>query len=175
MSSPFLGQLMLAGFNFAQVGWATATGQLLPISSNTALFSLLGTFYGGDGRSTFGLPNMQGNVAIGFGQSPGLSLYDIGETGGSQTVTLLQSEVPAHSHSVQGAGGKANGSTPVGNSLADAKEAPGNLYSNATTPLVNMSTSAISSFGGSQPHNNMMPYLALNWVIAMQGIFPSRG
>jgi microcystin-dependent protein len=174
MSSPFLGQLMLAGFNFAPVGWASASGQLLPISQNTALFSLLGTFYGGDGRSTFALPNMQGNLALGMGQSTTGSQYEIGEASGEQTVTLLQSEVPAHNHSLLTASGKANEASPAGNSLGDAKEAPGALYTNAVTPLVNMSASAVSVTGSSQPHNNLMPYLALNWVIAMQGIFPSR-
>ena len=174
MSSQFVGQLMLVGFNFPPLGWATTSGQLLPISQNTALFSLLGTFYGGDGRSTFGLPNLQGCVANSFGQGPGLSLYDQGETGGSSTVTLIASEVPAHTHALNTAAGKGNVSTPAGNSFVDAKEAPGAMYSATTAPVVNMSTSAVTSFGGSQPHNNLMPYLVLNWVIAMQGIFPSR-
>jgi microcystin-dependent protein len=174
MSSQFVGQLMLCGFNFPPVQWATASGQLLSISQNTALFSLLGTQYGGDGRSTFALPNMQGNVAMSFGQGPGLSSYSQGETGGAQNITLLATEVPPHNHTLNTDGGRGTLSTPGGNSFVDGKEAPGSIYSATTTPAVNMSTSAVSLYGGSQPHNNLMPYLVLNWVIALQGIFPSR-
>lgn len=169
---PFVGQLMLVGFNFAPKGFALAQGQLLPISSNTALFSLLGTTYGGNGKSTFQLPNMQGNVAVGFGQGPGLSLYDLGETGGSQSVTLLVNETPAHTHTAMGRNTKAETNPPVGHSLAEC--ASGNIYTNTTTPLVPMSENAISPFGSNQPHNNMMPYVGLNWVIALQGVFPPR-
>jgi microcystin-dependent protein len=169
---PFVGQLMLVGFNFAPIGFALAQGQTLSISSNTALFSLLGTTYGGDGRSNFKLPNMQGNVAVGFGQGPGLSLYDLGETGGSQTVTLLVNETPLHTHTAQAKNIKAEVNPPAGHSLADSSS--GNIYTNTTTPLVPMSPNAISPFGGNQPHNNMMPYVGLNWVIALQGVFPAR-
>jgi microcystin-dependent protein len=170
---PYVGQLIVAGFNFAPKGWATAAGQLLPISQNTALFSLLGTNYGGDGRSTFGLPNLQGCVAIGQGQGPGLSPYVLGQTGGTGTVTLTGQTVPAHTHPLQSAGGNPNQNSPVGNAVADAKQV-GNLFATTTTPVTAMSASAVSFYGGNQPHNNLMPYLALNWVIAMQGVFPPR-
>lgn len=119
MSDPFVGQLSLVGFNFAPKGWAIAAGQLLPLSQNTALFSLLQTMYGGDGKSNFGLPNLQGSVAIGFGQGPGLSLYTPGETGGSTTVTLLSTETPNHNHTANGTAGRGK-NTPGGNALADS-------------------------------------------------------
>jgi microcystin-dependent protein len=170
---PYVGQVMLVGFNFAPKGWAFAAGQLLPLSQNTALFSLLGTYYGGDGRSTFALPNLQGSVAIGQGQSPGLSPYSIGESGGTGTVTLLSSTVPPHTHGLQTAGGKPNQNSPVANAVADAKET-GNLFATSATPVSAMYGSAVSFYGGSQPHNNMMPYLALNWVIALVGVYPPR-
>ena len=169
---PYVGQLSLVGFNFAPRGWATASGQLMAISQNTALFSLLGTFYGGDGRSTFGLPNLQDSVAVGFGQLAGGSYYNLGETGGSQTVTLLASETPNHTHNLlTAASGKV--AIPTNNSLANAKGE--SIYSTTTTPASNMSTNAVSTYGGGQPHNNMMPYQCLLWVIALQGVFPPRG
>jgi microcystin-dependent protein len=174
MSDPFVGQLSLVGFNFAPVGWALAQGQLLPISQNTALFSLLGTFYGGNGTSTFALPNLQNSVAIGFGQGAGLSLYDIGEQGGSQTVTLLASETPLHTHTASAKSlVKATvGQGPANNSFAEMT--PGNAYTTSTSQVAQMSPAAISTFGSSQPHNNMMPYLGMYWIIAMQGVFPAR-
>ena len=174
MSDQFVGQLLLVGFNFAPYQWASAAGQLLPISSNTALFSLLGTFYGGDGRTNFALPNLQGAVALGIGQGAGLSDYQIGETGGTTTVSLNQSAVPAHNHLVQVSAGRGNQSNPVGNAVADAKDGPGNVYTTSPTPVATMSPTAVSSFGGGQPHNNLMPYQALNWIIALQGVFPPR-
>jgi microcystin-dependent protein len=172
MSDPFVGQLSLVGFNFAPKGWAIATGQLLPLSQNTALFSLLGTMYGGDGKSNFALPNLQGSAAIGFGQGPGLSLYTQGETGGSTTITLLASETPNHNHTANGAAGRGK-NTPVANAFADSTAGP--VYSPSTSPLTPMSSAAIPPFGGNQPHNNMMSYQALNWIIALQGVFPPRG
>jgi microcystin-dependent protein len=175
MANPFLGQLLLVGFNYAPYQWAQCSGQLLPISSNTALFSLLGVNFGGDGIRTFGLPNLQGNVAVGFGQGSGLSRYDLGETGGTATVTLNSSQTPNHTHTPQAATLLADQEGPGGNAFA--KSAAGNVYNNATsTPALSpMSTSAITAFnGGSLSHENMMPYLALNWVIAMQGVFPQR-
>jgi microcystin-dependent protein len=173
MSNPFLGQLMLVGFNFAPTGWFLAQGQILAISQYTALFSLMGTTYGGNGTSNFQLPNLQGAVAIGSGQGPGLSLYDLGETGGSTSVTLLQSTAPAHNHTPMGRDFPAAVSTPGGNSLAETVAA-GSLYSKSTSPVTAMSSSIVPSVGGSQPHNNLMPYLTLNWIIAFQGVFPSR-
>ena len=173
MSEPFVGEMMLVAFNFNPVGWQMAAGQIISISQNTALFSLLGTQYGGNGTSNFQLPNMQGNVPIGAGQSPGLSQYFQGETGGSSTVTLLSTETPNHNHSLMAHSAVPNAILPAGNSLADNKT--GNLYTNTATPLLQMSTQSLPIFnGGSQPHENMMPYLGMYWIIAFQGVFPSR-
>ena len=172
MSEPYVGQLMLVGFNFAPVGWATASGQILPISQNTALFSLLGTIYGGNGTSNFALPNLQGNVAIGFGQLSGGSNYVQGETGGSQTVTLLTSQVPPHTHTPMATTRLAQETSPANNAFAETEGI--RIYSPAASPLTAMSPAAISNQGGSQPHNNMMPFLGMYWIIALQGVFPPR-
>lgn len=173
MSNPFVGELRLVPYSFAPTGWAFAAGQLLPISRNTALFSLLGTTYGGDGKATFAFPNLQGNVALGAGQGPGLSLYDLGQTGGEPYVTLLASEIPLHTHAPQCDGGRAAASSPSNNAFANATGL-GNMYSTAATNLQQMSSQTCAPAGGSQPHNNRMPYLGLNWIIAMQGVFPPR-
>jgi microcystin-dependent protein len=173
MSDPFVGELRLVAFNFNPVGWQIAAGQIVSISQNTALFSLLGTNYGGNGTSNFQLPNMQGNVPIGAGQSPGLSQYFQGETGGTSTVTLLATETPNHNHTCMVKSIVSNQTTPVGNSLCDSK--PGNLYNNTATPLLQMSPTSLPIFnGGSQPHENMMPYLGMYWIIAFTGVFPAR-
>jgi microcystin-dependent protein len=174
MSTPYLGQLALVGFNFAPIGWQLAAGQTLPISQYTALFSLLGTMYGGNGTSNFQLPNLQGNVAIGFGQGPGLSNYVQGQTGGSQNVTLLASQTPSHTHSLETSSAKANQQVPAGHVLGNARQAGGDLYAAVTTPASPMSPNAVSSFGSGLPHNNMMPYLGMYWIIAFNGIYPSR-
>lgn len=171
----FLGQLLLVGFNFAPVSWAPAAGQLLPISSNTALFSLLGTYYGGNGTSNFQLPNLQGACAIGFGNAPGLSDYVIGETGGVPVVTLNRNEVPNHTHLVMAKSLPASQSNPEGNVLGET--AGVSLYSSTLSPSQPqpMAAGALGqAIGGGQPHNNQMPFLALNWIICMQGIFPQR-
>src|SRR5688500_10999587 len=171
MASPFVAEIRIFGFNFAPTGWAQCNGQLLPISQNTALFALLGTFYGGDGRTTFALPDMQGNVPMFWGQGPGLSLHDLGETGGSETVTLLQSEIPFHTHNLSASQGDGLERFP------DAQRfATGIGISMYQTPgaLVQLSPNALSPTGGSLPHNNMMPYLTLNFCIALQGVFPPR-
>lgn len=171
---PFVGQLALVGFNFAPQGWQPAAGQLLSISQNTALFSLLGTNYGGNGVNNFALPNLQGNVAVGYGQSPGLSNYALGQAGGEQNVTLTPETTPNHWHSLMASTAKGNQDKPTSNSFSDAKEA-GSLYTPTTTPVAPMSVKALSPFpGGSQPHNNMMSYLGLNWIISMAGVFPQR-
>jgi microcystin-dependent protein len=173
MAQVYLGSLMLVPYNFAPLGFALCQGQLMSISQNTALFSLLGTQFGGDGRSTFGLPNLQGSLAIGKGQGPGLQDYVMGETGGSPSVTLIGSTVPQHNHTVLA--GKLTGDldVPVGHALA-ASTAP-QIYNNSTTPsLTPMSPQSLNPVGGSLPHNNMMPYLGLQWIIALQGIFPPR-
>ena len=173
MSDPFVGQLRLVAFNFNPVGWQIAAGQIVSISQNAALFSLLGTQYGGNGTSNFQLPNLQGNVPIGAGQGAGLSQYFQGETGGSTTVTLLASETPNHNHTCMARSALSDSTTPIGNSMADNKT--GNRYSATTTPLAQMSAATLPIFnGGSQPHENMMPYLGMYWIIALQGVFPAR-
>jgi microcystin-dependent protein len=174
MSNPFVAEVRIFTGNFAPVGWALCDGQLLPISQNTALFSLLGTTYGGDGKSNFALPNLQGCAPMQAGQGPGLSLRDLGETGGEQTVTLLQTEMPAHSHSVQAAAGTGL-NDPTNNVWASGAKGFGAIYSpSAPATNVQMSPFATSIAGGSLPHNNMMPYLGLTFIIALQGVFPPR-
>ncbi|MEO5714169.1 MAG: tail fiber protein [Luteolibacter sp.] len=173
MMDPFVAEIRIFPFNFAPKGWAFCNGQLQPISQNTALFSLLGTTYGGDGKSTFALPNLQGNAPMHPGQGPGLSLHDLGEEGGTQTVSLLESEIPAHSHTLMAQstplGGAAN---PAGNSFN--RPASGNLYSASVANPVALADQALAPAGGGQPHNNMQPYLTLNFCIALQGVFPPR-
>lgn len=173
MADPFVAEIRIVPFNFAPRGWAFCDGQLLPLSQNTALFSLLGTTYGGNGKTNFALPNMQGNAAMFWGQGPGLSLYDIGETGGSTTVTLLTSEIPAHNHNEivrPTALASGQSATPQGNFGGRSNSRP---Y-NTSAPNTTMGTTAVGMQGGSQPHNNMMPYLTLNFIIALQGVFPPR-
>jgi|SRR5579884_34954 len=171
MSSPFLAEIRIFPFNFAPRGWALCDGQLLPISQNTALFSLMGTTYGGDGRSNFALPNLQGSVPLGTGQGPGLSLYELGESGGSDVITLLQSEIPLHDHAVEAYSHGGTSASPGGNALAGSGLS---LYQTSASPLVSMAPTAVAPAGGDQPHNNLMPYLVLNFCIALQGIFPPR-
>jgi microcystin-dependent protein len=171
MADPFVAEIRMFPFNFAPKGWAFCDGQLLPISQNTALFSLLGTFYGGDGKSTFGLPDMQGNVPINQGQGSGLSDRFIGEQSGTSNVTLITSEMPIHQHF-------ANGKTQLGNSQTPAAQTwAGNStakqFINAD-PNTNMNLQALSIAGSSFPHNNEMMFLTVNFCIALQGVFPPR-
>ena len=174
MSDPFVAEIRMFGGNFAPTGWAQCNGQLLPISQNTALFSLLGTFYGGDGKSTFALPNLQGSSPVGQGQGPGLSDYFIGQTAGSQTSTLLISEIPIHTHTLRGNFNQGDVFDP-GPDRALARSATGFLYQSDTSAnLTAMSPQALSVAGGSLPHNNMQPYLTVVFIIAMQGVFPAR-
>jgi microcystin-dependent protein len=168
---PFVAEIRIFPFNFAPKGWAFCDGQILPLSQNTALFSLLGTTYGGDGKSNFALPNMQGNAPMHPGQGPGLSLHDLGETGGTETVSLLESEMPSHSHALLGQ--NAVGDTPVANGHVLAR-ATGAYQTNVGTNVVAMAPAALPPAGGDQPHNNMQPYLTLNFCIALQGVYPPR-
>jgi len=176
MADPFVAEIRIFPFNFAPKGWAFCDGQLLPLSQNTALFSLLGTTYGGDGKSTFALPDLQGNSAMHPGQGPGLSLHDLGETGGSETVTLLVSEIPAHAHTVGRALNDAGNSITPANSVwaqsAAGRGAAALYIDGAPTGTVN--PNSLSVTGGGLPHNNMQPYLTLNFCIALQGVFPAR-
>ena len=174
MADPFVAEIRIFPFNFAPRGWAFCDGQLLPISMNTALFSLLGTTYGGDGKSNFALPNLQGNAPMHPGQGPGLSLHDLGETGGSDTVSLLESEIPAHAHTLQAQTSPA--SLEVGAPDRSLARSTGGFAFKQTpfTNLVSMSSSALTPAGGDAPHNNMMPYLTLTFCIALQGVYPPR-
>lgn len=168
----FVAEIRLFPFTFAPKGWALCNGQLLPISQNTALFSLLGTFYGGDGKSTFGLPNLPGHVVMGPGEGPGLSDRFLGEDIGSDTATLLASEIPLHTHPIMASAeeGELATAAPL-RVLAAAAE--GNAYGPAGS-LAPMAGEAVQPAGDSLPHNNLMPYLVLNYCIALQGIFPPR-
>ena len=172
MSDQFVGEIRAFATNFAPVGWAACSGQLMPLSQNTALFSLLGTYYGGDGKSTFGLPNLNGSVPIAQGDGPGLTSRQLGESGGSTTVTLLESEMPAHSHPVGGSASDGGARGPSGALFAN--EVGGIQSYAAPGPAAPMGWQAVSPTGASQPHNNMAPYLTLTYCIALQGTFPPR-
>ena len=179
MSSPFVAEIRIFGFNFAPTGWAQCNGQLMPISQNTALFSLLGTTYGGDGKSTFALPNLQGSAPVHPGQGPGLSLYDLGQQGGSETITLLTSEMPLHAHFLNAVNSNAVVADPTAANLAKGKYSTGTVsgavaYYTTQAPNVEMNPLAVGISGSSFPHNNNMPYLVLNFCIALQGVFPPR-
>jgi microcystin-dependent protein len=173
MSDPFVAEIRIFAGNFNPTGWALCNGQLIPISQNTALFALLGTYYGGDGKSTFALPNLMGSVPIFWGQGQGLTDRILGEQGGDETVTLIQSEMPFHTHLVQGVEDRGNQATPINNALsqpvgASTYKSPAGV---TTTP---MAAQALSITGSSLPHNNLMPYLTLTFIIALQGVFPPR-
>jgi microcystin-dependent protein len=170
---PFIGEIRIVGFNFPPVGWAFCDGQILPINQNTALFSLLGTTYGGNGTTTFALPNMQGSSPMNQGQGPGLSDRDLGEIAGEGTVTLLATQMPAHSHGMHGLSVAGTSGSPVpvspATSMALARPGTATVYRDPTNPTTSTSMPVA---GGSQPHNNRSPYLALNFIIALQGVFP---
>jgi microcystin-dependent protein len=174
VADPFVAEIRIFPFNFAPKGWAWCDGQLLPISQNTALFSLLGTTYGGNGKSNFALPDLQGRAPMHPGQGPGLSLHDLGETGGSDTVSLLESEIPSHTHALQAQAAPADTNLPAGTSLARVTGATPYLPP-AGAPLVSMAPQALAPAGGDQPHNNLQPYLTFYFCIALQGVFPPRG
>jgi microcystin-dependent protein len=171
MADPFVAEIRIFPFNFAPKGWAFCDGQILPISQNTALFSLLGTTYGGDGKSNFALPNMQGNAPMHPGQGPGLSLHDLGETGGSETVALLESEIPSHSHAVNASAADGTSGIPSGQLVANGVGV--NMYTTSFTATM-LNPDAVGPAGGDQPHNNLQPYLTLNFCIALQGVYPPR-
>ena len=173
MADPFVAEIRIFPFNFPPRGWAFCSGQLLPLSQNTALFALLGTTYGGNGASNFALPDLQGRAAMHPGQGPGLSLHDLGETGGSEFVTLLESEIPSHTHAMRASADPANAQAP-GPDLTLARSAGGAAYSTTTTGLETMAPQTLATAGAGFPHNNLMPYLTLNFCIALQGIFPPR-
>lgn len=172
----FVAEIRIFPFNFPPIGWATCDGQLLAISQNTALFSLLGTTYGGDGKTNFALPNLKGAASLQPGQGPGLSLYDLGQSGGTETVTLSNSEIPSHTHTLRTNSGDGLSPSPE-NNLWSGPGADRDLFLyNAATSgtTLPMAPSASGLTGGSLPHNNLMPYLVFNFCIAMQGIFPPR-
>jgi microcystin-dependent protein len=172
MADPFVAEIRIFPFNFAPKGWAWCDGQLLPLSQNTALFSLLGTTYGGNGKSNFALPDLQGRAPMHPGQGPGLSLHDLGETGGSETVSLLESEIPAHSHTLRAVSDPADQAAP---SPARSLARSNNGFAwNPTFTASALSGNALAPAGGDQPHNNMQPYLTLYFCIALQGVFPPR-
>ena len=174
MADPFVAEIRIFPFNFAPKGWAWCNGQLLPLSQNTALFSLLGTTYGGDGKSTFALPDLEGRAPMHPGQGPGLSLHDLGETGGSETVTLLESEIPAHSHAARAVTPPTANQDDASPDVLLATVVGANIYA-AANNLQPLSDQILAPAGGDQPHNNLQPYLTFYFNIALQGVFPPRG
>ncbi len=175
MADQFVAEIRLVGFNFAPAGWAFCDGQILPIAQNTALFSLLGTTYGGDGMNTFALPNLQGMTVLGAGQGSGLSYRDLGATSGSETVTLIPSEIPLHTHAVQAVDALGTTNAPAGNTWASARYGRLTEKTFSTSgAAIAVSATAFAAAGGGQPHNNMPPYLVMNYIIALQGVFPPR-
>jgi len=172
MSEPFLAEIRIFAGTYAPRGWAFCDGQLLQIAQNTALFSLIGTTYGGDGRTTTALPNLQGRAPMHPGRGPGLTDKRLGQSGGTTTVTLSEAQMPSHTHTPQGTTGANNSENPVGKSWGQHSD--DSAYRETTDFNVNMSQDAISSSGGGQAHNNQQPFLALNFIIALIGLYPSR-
>jgi microcystin-dependent protein len=171
VSEPFLGEIRMFGFTFAPQGWALCDGQLLPISQNAALFDLLGTTYGGDGTTTFALPNLQSRVPIHLGQGAGLSHYWAGKAGGTETVTLATAHMPRHTHSVKASSSAATSETPEGSALAQSGS---DIYTAQPDTSTVMNANMLGATGGSAPHDNIQPYLAVNFCIALIGIFPAQ-
>lgn len=169
---PFIAEIRIFAGNFAPNGWAFCNGQLLPISQNVALFSILGLTYGGDGKSTFALPDLRGLAPMQWGQGPGLSNYYLGETGGESSVTLIEAEMPVHTHPVRANSNSGDQTSPQNNDWA-ASSNP--LYSASAGSSPAMNEAAFSHAGGNQPHNNMPPYLVLNFIIAIRGVLPPKG
>lgn len=171
MSEPFVGEVRMFAGNFAPRGWAFCDGQLLAVSQNDALFSLLGTIYGGDGRTTFGLPDLRGRIPIHAGSGPGLSPRRLGAKAGAENVTLTVNQLPSHGHDLQAVNSPANNQDPATRGFGSALGV--DLYAEDLDP-VNMSTQAVSSLGGSRSHSNLMPFLCIHYIIALVGIYPSR-
>jgi microcystin-dependent protein len=169
MSTPFIGEVRIFSFDFAPRGWAQCNGQLLAINTNQALFSILGTTYGGNGQTTFALPDLRGRAPNHWGQGPGLSNYTLGQRAGEEAHTLINNEVPAHTHAVAASSGTADVTSP-----ANAFWADGGVTAYSATPTAALSGGALSTVGQSTPHENRSPYLALNFCIALVGVFPSR-
>jgi microcystin-dependent protein len=176
MSDSFLAEIRAFPFDYAPKGWAFCDGQLLPLSQNTHLFALLGTLYGGNGKSDFALPNLQGRVAISSGQEPGGYDYGVGESGGAEAVHLSPAQIPSHAHDLVASGADVSetGFKIAAGNVTGRQQASNPIYGDVTTGQVNLATEALASSGGNEPHNNMMPYLALNFCISLQGIFPAR-
>jgi microcystin-dependent protein len=170
MSNPFIGEIRLFAGNFAPTGWAFCNGSLMAISENEALFNLIGTIYGGDGESTFALPDLRSRLPMHMGTGAGLSPYSIGETGGVESVTLTTNQIPAHSHDPQAVSGGGNQSTPQNGTWAGVTTS---IYT-SNSPNLPMNAALGGSAGGSQPHNNLMPYLAISFIISLFGIFPTQ-
>jgi microcystin-dependent protein len=169
----YLGQILLVPYNFAPRGFAFCQGQILSISQNTALFSLLGTTYGGNGQTTFALPDLRGRIPVGQGQGPGLSIYDLGQMDGAESINLAITEIPAHSHAIKGSPLAADVSQVA--SAAPASTGSLNLYApGSSSPNANLNPNTLKVTGGGLPHENRMPFLSLNWIIALNGIFPAR-
>jgi microcystin-dependent protein len=176
MSEPFIGQIMMFAGNFAPRGWALCEGQVLSIAQNTALFSILGTTYGGNGQTTFALPDLRGRVPIQPGQGPGLSSYTLGQSAGVENVSLLISNIPAHNHPLEASTGAGDAPSPQ-NAVPAVTVDPNTqqpLSSYNTSPNTTMAAASVGFAGGSQPHTNVQPYLCVNFIIALEGIFPSR-
>jgi microcystin-dependent protein len=178
MADPFVAEIRIFAGNYAPIGWATCDGQLFDIRQNTALFSLLGTMYGGDGKTTFGLPDLRGRAPIMFGQGPGLSDYSEGERGGNANVTVLESEMPAHRHAAMGNPNSGTAGNPEGAvwAASGGRGRPSTYVAQEGPPPVSqpMSPNALGKYGGSAPHNNMPPYLTMTFIIALRGVYPPR-
>jgi microcystin-dependent protein len=173
MSEPFIAEIRIFAGNFAPRNWAFCNGQLLPIAQNTALFSLIGTTYGGDGRTTTALPNLQGRAPMHPGSGPGLTTRRLGESGGAETITLTENQVPQHTHALQASTSPATVNAPT-NTTALARSVGGFSYKGSGTANATLDTGALLPTGGSQPHNNMQPFLTINFIIALAGVYPSR-